>query len=125
MPNGFHGPKEEWEKITKPLRDMESVFTAFAKAHGLTITRNYHNWPSYHLKWSDGGVEKSIQFTGDEQGKRVSVGIVAWNDKQGMRFLKNHILRKKATVDSVKNELDLLLQKAHSIASSWSEKDLT
>ena len=39
MPNGFHGPKEEWEKMTEPLCEMDATFTAFTKAHRLTITK--------------------------------------------------------------------------------------
>ena len=77
------------------------------------------------MSWRDCGVEKSIQFTGDEHGETVSVGIVAWIDKEGRRLLKSHVLRKQAGVDSIKNELNSLLDKAQSILSSWSEKDLT
>ena len=40
------------------------------------------------------------------QGIEINVAIVAWSDTQGMRVLKHHVLREKATVESIKTNSD-------------------
>ena len=43
MPNGFHGPKGEWEKLEAPYLRVDAILVSFAERHGLELVRNYRD----------------------------------------------------------------------------------
>ena len=51
MPNGGHWKKEEFERLEKPLRDIDSLIERFAREHDDLVMEepNYHDWPSHML----------------------------------------------------------------------------
>lgn len=53
MPNGFYGSAEEWERMEAPFREVDEQLEEFAEAHGMSVVKNYHNWPGRRLDWGD------------------------------------------------------------------------
>ena len=51
MPNGFQDSELEWQRIEAPLLRVDPILDAFASAHGLGISKNYHNHPERSLTW--------------------------------------------------------------------------
>jgi hypothetical protein len=128
VPNGFHGSKEEWERLEAPLLVIDDCLLQFAQSHGMELRRNYHNWPERSLKWHVGPLEKLIQIalvdTDGDQDLRVSLGICAVRDSNDKRFWKNRILAGPAPIKEIEQHLDSLLVRAKEMLDAWTEKDL-
>ena len=43
MPNGFHGPKEEWQKMEASYVRIDPILVAFAQRHGIELLKNYRD----------------------------------------------------------------------------------
>jgi hypothetical protein len=49
MPNVFSGTDDEWDRMEAPLKSVAGVLAEFAAAHGMQMTKNYHEWPERSL----------------------------------------------------------------------------
>ena len=125
MPNGFHGPKDDWNRMEAPLFEIEEVLTQFAADKKLELSRNYHNTAERSLRWSSHGVDRLIQiFLEDEQQLTFTFWICAFSDIQGKRYWKNKSLKKKVPFFEIKNEIHHLLKEGLDLVESWSKEDL-
>jgi hypothetical protein len=125
MPNGFHGPKNEWERMEAPLLRIDHSLQDFANSYGLRLSRNYHNWPERSLKWSTSRINKLIQiFLCDESKLTFTVWICASEDRGTSRFWKQQKLRDAVEIPEISAELGNLLGEGKAILDRWNETDL-
>ena len=87
MPNGFHGSKDDWERLVEPLRELDGELNAFAREHGMRIDENYHNMANRMLRWSMNSIDRVIQISlyGDDL---VLLAYHAFRDEAGKRYIK-------------------------------------
>jgi hypothetical protein len=125
MPNGFHGTKEEWDKMEKDLLDSDNDLILFAKEKGMEISKNYHNWPSRALRWEKNDINKDIGISlVDSKSQTYNMGVGVFKDIDFKRYWKNKILKEKVSWQEIKNNLISLLEEGYKLAESWEEKDL-
>lgn len=79
-PNGFHGSREDWERLVAPLRRFDDALQVFAARVGATIDANYHNMPNRILSWTSNGIRRQIDVSlyGDEP--LIQFSWMAWRD---------------------------------------------
>jgi hypothetical protein len=61
MPNGFHGTRAEWERLTAPLLKLDPALETFIAQHGLRLAKSPRNWPSRDIRGSD-SLDRLIQI---------------------------------------------------------------
>ncbi len=124
MPNGFHGPKEEWDRMEAPLLRVDPEFEAFAKSHALQHRRKYHNWPERSLIWNTENVRKLIQvFLKDEKELKFTVWVCAFEDRGAKRFWKQKKLKEAVLIEEVLPELSRLLVECKVMLDDWKGSD--
>jgi hypothetical protein len=125
MPNGFHGPVDEWERMESQLRQIDSRLAQFADAHGMNLRKNYHNWPNRWLLWSNGSIEKLVKISlADEKSMTYDLELCAWEDRDLSRYWKKETLLKHASWREIDERLVNLLLEAYRTVETWSAKDL-
>src|ERR1044072_908946 len=112
MPNGYHGPLEEWERMEAPLLEIDESLAKFAAANGINLDHNYHNWPRRDLVWVDQGIHRTISILLANQPETYHMGISAWQDKNSVRYTANEWLRKSVSWAEIKENLQALLDEA-------------
>ena len=120
MPNGFHGPVDEWRKLEAPYVRIDPILTSFATRHGLELNRNYRD-ADRSLRWND-ALSRAIWIGAtDKYGERGTymVSVLAHQDRPE-RWIKGEVVAQSATID----ELPQTLEHAHGIVTSWSANDL-
>ena len=87
MPNGFYGSKGRWEKMEAPFRQVDRRLEEFAKIHGMSIQKNYHNWPPRSLSWTNEGITRLIQISlKDDTNETYCIWFCAWQDRGHDRY---------------------------------------
>jgi hypothetical protein len=120
MPNGFHGPNAEWERIESPLLKLDARLEAFAISSGMSLSKNYHNWPERSLE-RNARIRRLIQiYLADEKRMVFNLWICA---SQG-KFWKNEFILKEQPIGKISENLEELLTKAKERLDSWQESDL-
>jgi len=125
VPNGFTGSQEDWVCLEAPLQGIDEALSAFARSAGLTVTSNYHNWPSRSLQWSSHGLSRLIQIylTKPETGT-YDLWICASEDREHGRFWKQKHLRSAARLEDIKADLADLLREAYETVEAWKSNEL-
>jgi hypothetical protein len=125
MPNGFYGPKNEWDRMEAPLLRIDQVLEVFASVHGLQFSRNYHDWPERSLVWETSSIRKLIQiFLSNEKELTFTVWICASEDRDRQRFWKQKSLKVGVAIEDIVSTLEDLLTEAKDILDSWNTTDL-
>jgi len=120
MPNGFHGTDEAWSRLEAPLLRLDSPLEAFAREHGLSLGRNYHNWPERSLKWG-APINRLIQvYLDDEQTLTWNVWLCASEDRGAARYWRRAFLRQGVPIEEIERDLPVLLGEALARVNSWS-----
>lgn len=124
MPNGFHGKRSEWKRITKPLNKIDRVLKRFASERELKLLSNTKNWPERSYRWGY-PIERLIQvYLVDEAQLTWNLWICAVEDRADGRYWKREILREKVDIEEMSDDLLNLLREAYSLVTSWTEQDL-
>ena len=120
MPNGFHGPKEEWERMEAPYRRIDPVIDAFARRHGLQVVRNYRD-ADRSLRFNDDLSRALWVNATDKYGikETYEVSIIAHQDRE-TRYLKAARVGDPVGID----DLERVLERATTIVRSWTANDL-
>lgn len=125
MPNGFDGPKDDWNRMEAPLVKLDSVLDSFADIHLLSKSVNYHNWPERSLVWSSDGVHKLIQiYSEDEKDLTLTVWICASEDRGTQRYWRQQFIKKALSLYELEQNLPDVLSSAKQALDSWSSSDL-
>jgi len=124
MPNGFYGSKGEWVRLTAPLEAIDGVLEAFAKEHGLELSRNARNWPERSFRW-DAPVERLIQiYLSDDERLTWSLWICAYASRPDGQYWKREALLEGVPIEEIAQDLPRLLRDAHARVTAWSAADL-
>jgi hypothetical protein len=67
VPDGFYGSRNEWEELEAPLKKLDATLDAYALAEGMTLSRNYHDWPERSLRWGRDAVRMMQPYLNDEK----------------------------------------------------------
>jgi hypothetical protein len=124
MPNGFQGSEAEWRRIEAPLVHADPVLRKFAAAHGLSLSKNYHNEPERSLKWNT-GIECLIQlYLENSDHLTLNLWLCASQDRSGKRFWRREFLVKDRKLEDIFERLPSLLEEAYATANSWTADSL-
>lgn len=126
MPNGFHAVEGDlWEKTELPLREVDSEVEAFARAHGMTVSKNDRSWPSRFLRWQkERRIAAQIEVSlADAKTSTYSIIAYAWTDARGKRQGKIEALRKGSPWAEIRSDFPQLLQEAYTKVQSWKQED--
>ena len=124
MPNGFHGTKEEWDRIEAPLLGVDELISEFARSQGLNLDSNYHNMPNRRVMWNKGGIIRVIQISVKDEDMTTYVTFYAWQDRNNTRRGKWLKQISGLGVTELKRNLPGLLKEGHSMLESVSEGEL-
>lgn len=120
MPNGFMGPKAEWERMEAPYIRIDPILEAIAQRHGLAVRKNYRD-ADRSLRFND-SLERAIWVNSSDlygESETYDVGVGAHQDRPE-RFTKSERIAHGVPIV----ELAAVLERAVSIVQSWSETDL-
>lgn len=124
MPNGFQGPKEEWDRMEAPLLKLDDAIRRFADDIGATVERNYHGVPGRSIDWED-SISRSIQiYIEDEAELTYDLWISASQDRKQSRYWKHEFLFRDRKLDEFSDCLEDYLKKGFELVSAWRESDL-
>ena len=121
MPNGFHGPKEEWARMEAPYVRIDPILSAFADRHALTLYKNYRD-ADRSLRFND-ALSRAIWIAAtDTYGANgtYQISVLAHQDRPE-RYLKGTMVAEAVTI----GDLDRTLEQAAALVASWTERDLT
>jgi len=125
MPNGFHGKKSEWKRLTAPLKTIDKGLKRFASEHGLDLLRDTKNWPERSFRWGS-PTERLIQiYLADESELTWTLWICASEDRADGRYWKREFLKKEVLIEELADNLPDLLNEAHSRVKAWTASDLS
>ena len=124
MPNGFHGPKEEWQRLEAPLKSIDGALEAYAQSHDLALSRNYHAWPERSLRWGTKR-ERLIQiFLHDEKRVTFNIWLGAYEDRGSKRYWKQRTLREDVPIGEIAENLHPLLEAGRVEVEGWTSDEL-
>ena len=120
MPNGFHGPKEEWQRMEAPYLRIDPILVSFAQRHGFELVRNYRD-ADRSIRFNDSLSRTIWIHATDKYGadRLYQVNVIAHQDRNE-RYLKAARIADPVVAD----DLDQVLERATAIVKSWTEKDL-
>lgn len=124
MPNGYYGSIEDWPKMEAPLLEIDDLLSQFAAERNMQLVKNYHNWPRRELEWVRDGVHRAIHIFAADRAGTYHLAVVAWEDKNDIRYGADKWLKKWVAWPEIRDNLDQLLEEALMTLESWSEKDL-
>ena len=116
---GWYGTKDEWERIEGPLLEVDSILDDFASETGMTISKNYKDFPDRSFVWGD-DVRCLIQlYLVDEKDLTFNLWLCASQDRGRKRFLKKDTPIKEQRVEQFKDSLAGELRKGHQRLVEW------
>ena len=122
VPTGLHGPKNEWERIEAPLRKVDPIIESFGQRHGLSATRNYHNWPERSLR-RRGALRRLIQvYLAETDTLTWHVWICASEDRSDGRYWKSALLGKNLSTGEMQSGMERLLEESWVQLARWSRR---
>jgi len=116
---GWYGTKEEWDRIEGPLLQVDSILDEFALETGMTISKNYKDWPGRSFEW---GVDTRclIQlFLVDAKDLTFNLWLCVSQDRGRKRFWKQDTPIKEQRVKEFKDSLAEELRKGHRRLVEW------
>ncbi|MCJ7590893.1 MAG: hypothetical protein MUO51_06025 [Woeseiaceae bacterium] len=117
---GWYGTKEGWDRIEAPLLDADPILDDFALETGLTISKNYKDWPERSVVWGD-DVRCIIQlYLVDEKDLTFNLWICASQDRERKRFWKTETPIREQRVGQFRDRLAEELREGHRKVVEWS-----
>jgi hypothetical protein len=118
---GWHGTKEEWDRIESPLKEIDSDLHQFSKKYGLLLTKNCKDWPERSLTWAT-DVQCLIQiFLVDAKALTFNLWICASQDRSDSRFWKQEMPCKEVSITEIKNNFLVRLEEGKRKIDYWSQ----
>ena len=125
MPNGFHGKRSEWKRMTAPLKEIDRDLKLFASEQGLQLYRDTKNWPERSFRWGS-PIERLIQvYLVDESRLTWTIWICAIEDRPDGRHWKRKFLKEEVSIQEIADSLPGLLSGAYSQVTAWTAQDLS
>ena len=123
MPNGYQGPKAEWDRMEKPLITIDSDLARFASSKSLEIEKNYHAWPSRSLKWRNDASRLIQIYLEDEKDPTFNVWICACEDRENGRYGKDRMIMRNVKISVIQKDIKKLLADCVDEVNSWKPND--
>lgn len=121
---GWHGTKEEWEQLEAPLLDIDSVIDEFAAEVGLSVRKNYKDWPSRDIEWGT-DVRCLIQlYLADSKAFTFNLWLCASEDRGNKRYWKQEMPIKQLPVSAFAKSLGVQLRNGHERLLEWSKNKM-
>jgi len=124
MPNGFHGSRDEWERISSPLNEIDLLWDEFARARSLEKERNDRNWPSRTLKWRNEIDRVITLYLADDKAMTFSFVVHAFEDRAGKRYWRKESLKEPVPWNEIRSQISQLLEDGYRMVDSWQRADL-
>lgn len=84
---GWYGTKEEWQRIEKPLLEIDDEIDKFSDEFDLKLTRNHKDHPGRSLEWFGNDVQCLIQiYLVDEKELTIARLADMTSDQYGRRM---------------------------------------
>lgn len=82
--------KNQWDKLEKPLIEIDDELSRIAEEKNLTIGKNHQNWPQRSLTWkTEDGLERKLEIVLEANLKTFLISGYSWyDDTEGQRFIK-------------------------------------
>ena len=120
---GWYGTDEEWERLEKPLLEVDPIMEGLARKFGLAVSRNHKNWPERSIEWED-NVSCLIQlYLVDDKKLTFNLWLCASQDRHGKRYWKQETPVKEKTIDAFKEDLGRLLEEGRRKLLEWSNDE--
>ena len=117
---GFYGTREEWERMEKPLLEVDPIIQAFAKEFGLAVSKNHKDWPERSIVWGD-EVRCLIQlYLVDKNSLTFNLWLCASEDFGSKRYWKHDTLITQKHIPEFREKLASLLRESRKILLDWS-----
>jgi hypothetical protein len=118
---GWYGTRDEWDRIEKPLIEVDSILDEFSRDFALHIEKNERDWPSRAFVWANGDVRCLIQlYLADQADLTFNLWLCASLDQNGKRYWKQEMTIKQEPVGQFKAELASYLQQGYQQLQDWS-----
>ncbi len=125
MPKGYYESKEKWDRMESPLLELDPILEEYARNHNLKMEKNYHDWPSRDLSWSEKDINRIIQiYLENEKELLFNLWIAASRDHEGKRYWKNVFIKRAVPITEIKVNFAELLDIARATVNSWQRSDL-
>jgi hypothetical protein len=128
MANGFHGTDKQWERIVKPLRELDPILEEFGLEKALELGKNVKNWPNREFRWKN-DLERLIEiFLESEKHLSWTLWVCAYEDRYKDRTSNRHwrrrTLAKAVSIDFMLENLPNLLEEGWLDVTAWTSNDL-
>jgi hypothetical protein len=120
MPNGFHGPKKEWDRLEAPYVRIDPILSAFAQRHGVELYKNYRD-ADRSIRFND-SLSRAIWVNATDTygaNETYDVSVLAHQDRPERFFKGDHVAHNVPISD-----LDRVLERAATLVASWTADDL-
>ena len=118
---GWYGSQDEWQRIERPLCEVDPILEKFSIETGIALTKNHKDWAERSLTWGD-GVRCLIQlYLVDEKDLKFNLWICASQDREGNRYWMHDTLIKDKPVEEFENNLSDELKAGHLQLMKWSQ----
>lgn len=118
---GWYGTDEEWDRIEKPLLEIDSIIDDFANDLSLSVSKNYKDCPERSIEWGK-EVRCLIQlYLVDEKLLTFNLWLCASQDRGGKRYWKHETSINAKQVFDFKDDLGLLLREGREKLLGWSK----
>jgi hypothetical protein len=118
---GWHGTKEEWQRIESPLVEIDPIIEEFAKGAGFLVTKNLKDWPERSLRWED-DVWCLIQlYLENQRDVTFNLWLCATFQKENRQYLRQEFLFKDKPVGEFRRELSQFLREGRAKLLEWSQ----
>jgi len=119
--SGWYRTEEEWERIEKPLLEVDPIIDAFVKEYDLSVSRNQKDWPERSIAWGK-EVRCLVQlYLADERSLTFNLWLCAFEDRGSKRYWKQETPIKQKQVAEFKDDLASQLRAGRKKLLDWSE----
>ena len=121
MANGGNFNQEQWQRLEKPLLEIDPVINEFAALHGLEVTRNLKDWPERSMAWYAEDVRCLIQlYLASEEGPTFNLWFCASQDRGRERYWKTESPVQNEPILHFASRLPSLLAEGREKLLAWS-----
>jgi len=120
---GWYGTKEEWQRVEKPLLEIDSIIDDFANELSLSISKNHKDWPERSIEWGN-EVRCLIQlYLVDEKLLTFNLWLCASQDRGEKRYWKQETPVNAKQISDFKDDLASLLREGREKLLNWSKNN--
>ena len=117
---GWYGTKEEWERVEKPLLDVDSIIEKFANSVSQTVDKNHKDCPERSITWGSDKICLIQLFPADLRIPTFNLWLSIHQDRDYVRYSKDKYLIQSKRICEFNNDLYTLLEEGYQKLIEWS-----